>query len=457
MGNADSETRSGRSAGQGVPSGLDRVRQVARQDKEARFTALLHHVSVHRLMLAFDDLKKGAAPGVDGVTWHAYEQDLQANLRDLHARVQSGRYRAKPSRRVYIPKADGRQRPLAVAALEDKIVQRAVTEVLNAIYEADFLGFSYGFRPGRGPHDALDALTAGVYRKRVNWVLDADIRDFFGSLDRDWLGRFLRHRIADERVLRLIMKWLSAGVIEEGRWSDPGQGSPQGAPVSPLLANVYLHYVLDLWAEWWRKRHARGDVIVVRFADDFIIGFQYRDDAGRFLEELRGRLARFGLELHPDKTRLIEFGPHAARLRAARGEGKPETFSFLGLTHICAASRSGRFWIRRKTDTTRLRAKLKQVKAEIMRRRHLPVPEQGKWLRSVITGHQQYYAVPGNISAVNAFRTQATRHWHHALKRRSQKNRLTWTRMNRLAARYLPPSHTRHPFPEQRFAASHPW
>ena len=457
VGNTGSETRPGRSAGKGVSSELDRVRQVARRDKDARFTALLHHVSVHRLMLAFEDLNPRAAAGIDGVTWREYEQNLQENLRDLHGRVQSGRYRASPSRRVYIPKADGRQRPLAIASLEDKIVQRAVTEVLNAVFEADFREFSYGFRPGRSPHKALDALAAGIYRKRVNWVLDADIRDFFGSLDRDWLGRFLRHRIADERVLRLIGKWLAAGVIEEGQWSDTGRGSPQGASVSPLLANVYLHHVLDLWAGWWRKRHARGNVIIVRFADDFIVGFEYQDDAERFREGLRERLAKFSLELHPDKTRLIEFGPHAARVRAARGEGKPETFKFLGFTHICATTRSGRFWIRRKTDTKRLRAKLKQAKAEIMRRRHLPVPEQGRWLASVVTGHQAYYAVPGNYDAVHAFRTQVTRHWHHALRRRSQKTRLTWVRMNRLVTRWLPRTRIVHPFPEQRFAASHPW
>jgi group II intron reverse transcriptase/maturase len=433
------------------------VREVAQRDKEARFTALLHHVTVHRLMLAFDGLKKDAAPGTDGVTWREYERDLHENLRDLHGRVQSGRYRARPSRRVYIPKADGGQRPLAVAALEDKIVQRAVAEVLNAVYEADFLGFSYGFREGRGPHDALDALAAGIYRKKVNWVLDADIRDFFGSLDRDWLGRFLRHRIADERVLRLIMKWLAAGVIEDGKRIDPGRGTPQGSPVSVLLANVYLHHVLDWWADWWRGRHARGDVIIVRFADDFIAGFQYRDDAEAFLEELRGRLAKFSLELHPGKTRLIEFGPHAARLRKARGEPKPETFTFLGLTHICATTKSGRFWIRRVTDKKRLAAKLKQAKAEIMRRRHRPVPEQGRWLASVTRGHQAYYGVPGNYDAVHAFRTQVTRHWHRALERRSQKGQITWTRMNRLATRWLPPTRIVHPFPEQRFAASHPW
>jgi RNA-directed DNA polymerase len=456
VGNTGGDTRPGRSAGPGVSSDLGRVRQVAVRDKEARFTALLHHVSLPRLMMAFEDLNPRAAPGVDGVTWQEYGRDLVANLRDLHERVQSGRYRASPSRRVYIPKADGRQRPLGIASLEDKIVQRAAADVLNAVYEADFLGFSYGFRPGRSPHDALDALAAGIYRKRVNWVLDADIRDFFGSLDRGWLEKFLRHRIADERVLRLVGKWLAAGVMEEGSWTET-QGSPQGAPASPLLANVYLHYVLDLWADWWRKRHAHGDVIIVRFADDFIVGFEYQDDAEAFLAGLRERFAKFSLDLHPDKTRLIEFGRHAARDRAARGDGKPETFQFLGFTHICAASRGGRFWIRRKTDSKRMRAKLKQAKAEIMRRRHLPVPDQGRRLASVIRGHQAYYAVPGNYDAVHAFRTQVTRHWHRALSRRSQKGHVTWTRMNRLVVRWLPPTRITHPFPEQRFAASHPW
>src|SRR6266568_4686724 len=318
-GNTGSETRPGRSAGLSVSSELDRVRQVARRDKEARFTALLHHVTPGRLMLAYQEISPKAAPGVDGVTWEAYGQDLVANLRDLHERVQQGRYRASPSRRAYIPKADGRLRPLGIATLEDKVVQRAVVEVLNAVYEADFLGFSYGFRPGRNPHQALDALTAGIYKKKVNWVLDADIRDFFGQLDRDWLRKFLGHRIADKRVLRLIGKWLAAGVIEDGEWTECDQGSPQGASVSPLLANVYLHYVLDLWAGWWRRSHARGDVIIVRWADDFIVGFEYQEDAERFLAGLRGRFAKFGLELHPGKTRLIEFGRFAARDRAGRG------------------------------------------------------------------------------------------------------------------------------------------
>ena len=455
-GNTAGETRPGRSAGSGVSSELGRVRQVAVRDKEARFTALLHHVSLERLVLAYWDLSPQAAPGVDGETWGAYGQDLVANLRDLHERVQQGRYRASPSRRAYIPKADGRQRPLGIATLEDKIVQRAVAGVLNAIYEADFRGFSYGFRPGRNPHQALDALAAGIFRKKVNWVLDADIRDFFGQLDRDWLDKFLRHRIADERVLRLIGKWLAAGVIEDGAWTESEKGSPQGASVSPLLANVYLHYVLDLWADWWRKRHAHGDVVIVRFADDFIIGFEHNDDADRFLAELRGRFAEFGLELHPGKTRLIEFGRHAARRRTARGLGKPETFDFLGFTHICAKSRNGRFWLKRITISKRMRAKLKQVKDQLTRRMHLPIPEQGRWLASVLRGHMAYYAVPGNIQAVGAFRDQVRRYWRRTLRRRSQKTRINWERMNRIATRWLPRARVMHPFPEARFAATHP-
>jgi group II intron reverse transcriptase/maturase len=430
------------------------VREVARKDKDARFTALLHHVTPGLLLRSFDGLKKNAAPGADGVTWREYERGALPRLAALRDRVQAGKYRAVPSRRVYIPKADGRLRPLGIASLEDKVLQRAVCGVLNAVYETDFRGFSYGFRPGRGQHDALDALAVGL-GKRVNWVLDADVRGFFDHLDREWLMKFLRHRIADERILRLVTKWLNAGVIEDGQWSDSGEGTPQGGSLSPLLANVYLHYVLDLWADWWRKKHARGNVIIVRFADDFIVGFQHQDDAERFLGDLRGRLAKFALELHPEKTRLIEFGPFAARDRKARGEGKPETFSFLGFRHI-ARMTSGRFWVQRITDKKKMAAKLKQVRAEIMRRRHLPVPDQGRWLASVIAGHQQYYAVPGNFNAVKAFRTQVTRHWRHALRRRSQKTRLTWARTDRLASRYLPRTRIIHPFPDQRFAASHP-
>ncbi len=439
-----------------MSSELGRVRQVAVRDKEARFTALLHHVTLSRLWLAYQEISPEAAPGVDGVTWEAYGQNLAANLRDLHERVQQGRYRASPSRRAYIPKADGRLRPLGIVTLEDKIVQRAVVEVLNAVYEVDFRGFSYGFRPGRGPHRALDALAVGIERKKVNWVLDADVRDFFGQLDRGWLMKFLRHRIADERVLRLIGKWLAAGVIEDGEWAESEKGSPQGASVSPLLANVYLHYVLDLWAEWWRKRHAHGDMIIVRFADDFIIGFEHREDAERFLGGLRGRFAEFGLELHPGKTRLIEFGRFAAVNRARRGLGKPETFGFLGFTHICAKSRDGRFWVKRITMAKRLRAKLREVKDQLRRRMHLPGPEQGRWLASVVNGHMAYYAVPGNRAAITAFRDQVTRLWFKSLRRRSQKTRINWTRMHRIATRWLPPPRNTHPYPSVRFAAMHP-
>ena len=438
-----------------MSSGLGRVREVARRDKDARFTALLHHVTPGLLLRSFDGLKKDAAPGADGVTWRDYERGALPRLVALRDRVHEGKYRALPSRRVYIPKADGRLRPLGIASLEDKVLQRAVTAVLNAVYEADFKGFSYGFRPGRSQHDALDALAVGL-GKRVNWVLDADIRGFFDHLDRGWLERFLRHRIADERILRLVMKWLNAGVLEDGQWSDSGEGTPQGGSLSPLLANVYLHYVLDLWVDHWRKTQARGNVIITRFADDFIVGFQYQDDAEKFLGELRGRLAKFALELHPDKTRLIEFGPHAARMRKARGEGKPETFTFLGFRHIARTTRQGRFWVQRITDKKKMTAKLKSVKAELTRRRHLPVPEQGRWLASVIKGHEAYYAVPGNAEAVQAFRYHVTRHWRFALSRRSQKGRVTWERMSRLARRYLPTTRIRHPWPETRFAARYP-
>jgi RNA-directed DNA polymerase len=449
-GNVASETRPGRRAGPVAPSELDRVRQVARRDKDARFTALLHHVSLDRLRAAYRALSPRAAAGVDGVTWEAYGRDLEANLRDLHARLHRGAYRAKPSRRSHIPKADGRQRPLGIAALEDKIVQRAVVWVFSAIYEEDFLGFSYGFRPGRSPHHALDALAVGITRRRVNWVLDADFREAFTSLDHRWLVSFLEHRIADKRVLRLIQKWLSAGAIEDGSWT-PEEGVPQGASVSPLLANVYLHYVLDLWVHQWRRRHARGEVIVVRFADDCVLGFEHRDDAERFWADLRERLARFGLELHPDKTRLIEFGRFAAERRRARGAGKPETFEFLGFTHICAKSRSGRFKLKRVTSKKRMRAKLREVKAELRRRWHLPIPDQGRWLGAVVRGHLNYYAVPDNGEALEAFRTQVTRHWHRALRRRSQRTRLDWTRMSRLVTRWLPPARIRHPWPDARF------
>jgi group II intron reverse transcriptase/maturase len=435
---------------------LERVRQAAERDQGTRFTALLHHVNEESLRLAYQALKRRAAPGVDGVTWRAYGQDLEANLRDLNGRVQRGAYRVKPTRRVYIPKPDGRQRPLGVTALEDKIVQGAVARALNAIYEVDFLGFSYGFRPGRRQHDALDALAVGIQRKKVNWVLDADIRDFFTSLDQSWLGKFLEHRIADKRVLRLIQRWLEAGVVEDESWSEYEEGTPQGAPISPLLANVYLHYVFDQWAQQWRSRQAHGDMVMVRYADDFIVGFQHREDAERFRAELSQRLAKFGLELKAEKTRLIEFGRFAAQNRSARGQGAPETFDFLGFTHACGKTRSGRFALRRSTVGKRVRAKLKEVKDRLKRSLHRPVPEVGRWLESVVRGHLAYYAVPGNIKVVAAFVDQIKRYWLRALQRRSQRTRATWERMRRLADRWLPTPRVLHPYPDARFDARHP-
>ncbi len=436
-----------------APSALDRVRGVARRDKGARFTALLHHVTVERLRHAFQALQKKAAPGVDGVTWQDYAASLEGNLQDLHARLHQGAYRARPSRRVYIPKADGRQRPLGVAALEDKIVQRAVVEVLNAIYETDFLGFSYGFRPGRSQHDALDALATGIETRKVNWVLDADVRGFFDAIDHGWMVKFVEHRIADRRILRLIQKWLSAGVMENGEWAAVGEGTPQGATVSPLLANLYLHYVLDLWVQQWRKRHARGAVIIARWADDFIVGFEHRDDAEQFLEELRARLRRFSLELHPDKTRLIAFGRYAAQRRQERGLGKPETFTFLGFTHICGKTKAGKFQLRRRSDQKRMRRKLQETKLALHRNRHLPIPAQGVWLASVVRGYFAYHAVPTNMHALQAFRTQAERHWLHALRRRGQRHRMNWERLRVISNRWLPKPRILHPWPIDRFHA----
>jgi len=455
-GNTDSETSAGLSAGVGMSSALGRVREVARRDRRARFTALLHHVDRERLLRAYWDLNPRAAAGVDQVTWEEYGQRLEANLDDLHARVQQGRYRAVPARRVYIPKADGRLRPLGIALLEDKVVQRAVVEVLNAVYEEDFTNFSYGFRPGRGAHQALDALLVGITSRRVNWILDADISDFFGSLDHGWLRKFLGHRIADPRVLRLIDRWLTVGVVENGQWTASERGSPQGASLSPLLANVFLHYVFDWWAEHWRRTRTEGDVIIVRYADDFVVGFEHEQEARQFLAELRDRFAQFGLELHPDKTRLIEFGRHAARRRVRRGDGKPDTFDFLGFTHICAKSRKGgAFWVKRITIAKRMRAKLQQLKIELRYRRHWPIQTLGMWLRRVVQGHLNYYAVPGNWSAIRQFRTQLTRHWLRTLRRRSQRGRkLTWAKMNTYVNRWLPPVRILHPFPNVRLAAT---
>jgi len=439
-----------------VEQGLERIRRTARERKQEKFTTLLHHISTEHLEQAFDQLKKSAAPGVDGRTWVDYELNLEGNLEDLHARIHRGAYRALPSRRVYIPKPDGRQRPLAVAAVEDKIVQRAAAAVLNAVYEEDFLGFSYGFRPGRGAHDAMDALVVGIERTKVNWILDADIRSFFDTVSQDWLIRFVEHRIGDRRMIRLIRKWLKAGVLEGGVVTVSEQGTGQGAVISPLLANIYLHYTLDLWAERWRRREATGDVIIVRYADDFIVGFEHEADACRFLQAMRQRLEEFALSLHPEKTRLIEFGRHAAESRKRRGLGKPETFNFLGFTFICGKSRRGKFLIKRKSRGDRMRAKLQAVKQELRRRMHWPIATQGKWLRHVVQGYFNYHAVPTNRHSLVVFRDEILKRWRRTLDRRSQKGHTTWNEMRSLAAQWLPKPLILHPWPNQRFAVTHP-
>ena len=439
-----------------VSQGLAGVRKAAKEHQEMKFTALLHHLTVDLLRESFYALKRKAAPGVDGLTWQEYETGLEGRLVDLHGRVHRGAYRAKPSRRAYIPKGDGRQRPLGVAALEDKIVQQAVVTILNAIYEEDFLGFSYGFRPGRSQHQALDALSYALARKHVNYVLDAYIRGFFDSISHEWMLKFVQHRVADRRILRLIQKWLKAGVMEEGEGKETEMGTPQGAVVSPLLANIYLHYVFDLWVQAWRKKHARGDAIVVRYADDTVLGFQDAEEADRFLEDFRERLGKFGLELHPEKTRRIEFGRYAELNRKQRGEGKPETFDFLGFTHISGKNSKGYFTVKRRTIRKRLRAKLQEIKQQLPRRRHDPVAQTGEWLRSVVQGYFNYHAVPGNLESLGTFRERLIRLWRTQLRQRSQRYCLTWDRLRQLADRWLPQPRVLHPWPMQRFAATHP-
>jgi group II intron reverse transcriptase/maturase len=432
-----------------LPNAKERIRQAASRDKRLRFTTLWHHVyNMEHLPKAYFSLKRDAAPGVDGETWRHYGENLEENLQDLSGRLKRGAYRARPVKRAYIPKADGRQRPLGVTALEDKIVQRTVVEVLNAIYETDFLGFSYGFRPGRSPHDALNALYAGIMTRKVGWVLDADIRGYFDAIDHEWLMKFIEHRVADKRVLRHIKKWLNAGVLEDGAVARGKEGVPQGGSVSPLLANVYLHYVFDLWADQWRRKHGGGDVIIVRFCDDFVVGFQYRKDAERFLVELQARFSEFNLELHKDKTRLIEFGRFAIENRQRQGKGKPETFDFLGFTHICGKNHNGKFSVYRHSIGKRIRGKLMELKIELRRRLHSPVTVVGKWLRVVLLGHYRYYGVPGNSRKLEAFRYHLSRLWYKTLLRRSQRNRLNWERMNRLINRWLPKPRIWHPYPD---------
>jgi group II intron reverse transcriptase/maturase len=434
-----------------MQTALDGIRQTARGRPGAKFTTLMNHIyQPERLHAAYLALKRDAAAGVDGQTWAGYGQDLQANLLDLSDRLGRGGYRPQPVKRAYIDKADGSKRPLGVPALEDKIVQRATVEVLNAIYEQDFLGFSYGFRPGRSAHNALDAVAVGVKIKRVNWILDADLSKFFDTIEHDWLVKFIEHRVADARVVRLIKKWLHAGVLEDGQVTRSEQGTVQGGSISPLLANIYLHYVLDLWGNQWRGRHARGDMVIVRYADDWVAGFERRQDAERFAREVAQRLQGFGLALNATKTRLIEFGRFARDNRKRRGQGKPETFDFLGFTHCCGTTRKGKFMVLRLTSAKRMRAKLHAVKDEMRKRMHRPIAEQGLYLRSVVAGHARYFGVPNNGQRVHAFRFQVVRIWHRTLKRRSQSKQVSWKRMGRIAAHWVPSPRICHPYPDQR-------
>jgi RNA-directed DNA polymerase len=438
-------------------TGLECVRQAARRDRRLRFTALMHHITPQLLMDSFYSIQKNAAAGVDGVTWREYEKILSEWVDELHRMVQVGAFRATPSRRVYIPKADGRQRPLGIASIEDKIVQQAVVTVLGAIYEEDFLGFSYGFRPGRGQHDALDALAVGIKSRKVNWIVDADIRSFFDEIDHGWMLRFLKHRIADQRIIRLIRKWLEAGVIEDRKRIPAERGTPQGAVVSPLLANICLYYVFDLWVQRWRKSPGRGEVIVVRYADDSsVVGFEAVGTARAFLDALQERLAKFGLTLHPDKTRLIEFGRFAVERRRKKGQGRPETFDFLGFTQCWGTDRKGKFQVIRLTAKKRMCATLTSIRKKLYQRRHEPVPVVGAWLHRVMSGYFQYHAVPTNLLRLNGFRAEVCRAWRHALLRRSQRRRLNWPRFNRLTRKYVPPCRVLHPYPEERFFASRP-
>lgn len=434
-----------------VQSALGRIRQAAEEDKQVRFTSLMHHIyNLSTLREAYYGLKREAAAGVDGETWRQYGEQLESNLAELAGRLRRGAYRAKAVLRRFITKEDGRQRPLGITALADKLAQRATVMVLNAIYETDFLGFSYGYRTGRSQHQALDALYLGL-QKKVNWVLEGDISAFFDMMDHEWLIKFVEHRIADQRVVRLIRKWLNAGVLENGEWRCNEEGTPQGGSASPLLANIYLHHVFDLWVQHWRKTKARGEVIVVRWADDFVVGFEHQADAARFHHELAERFAKFKLKLHPEKTRVIEFGRYAAERRQRRGLGKPETFNFLGFTHICGKKRSnGKFTVLRRTMSKRKRVKLKAVKTELRKRMHQSVAEVGKWLRSVVEGHNRYYGVPSNLPSLGSFRCHLSRYWYRTLRRRSQKTRLTWERMVRLIDRWLPWPRLHHPYPERR-------
>jgi RNA-directed DNA polymerase len=439
----------------GTSSAIAWIREVAARNPHRKFTALLHHIYAPAcLERSYAAIRHDTAAGVDGVTWRAYGEQLEEHLRELSDRVKRNAYRAQPVRRVYLPKAGGGRRPIGVPALEDKIVQRAAAEVVGAIYEPEFYGFSYGFRPGRSPHHALDALTVGIETRKVNWVLEADIEGFFDNVNHEHLRGFIEERVADRRVIHLIMKWLHAGVMEEGRHRRQEVGTVQGGSISPLLANIYLHHVFDRWAHTWRKKEARGEVLMVRFADDFVVGFQHEDDARRFRTALEERFTAYGLALHPKKTRIIEFGRYATERREKRGKGKPETFDFLGFTHSSGKTRKGAFAVHRRTMRTRMQRKLREVKEELRRRRKDPLPTQGAYVRAVVQGHVQYYGVPRNSRQISAFRHAVGWLWRRSLCRCSQKGRISWKRMRRLLARWLPPARICHPYPRIRLVVT---
>jgi RNA-directed DNA polymerase len=432
---------------------LQRIGQRAKDKTKEKWTNLLTHIRVPLLAEAYRRLRKDAATGVDGVTWSEYGARLDELLPDLEHRIHRGSYHPQPVRRVHIPKGDHGTRPLGIPSLEDKIVQQAARMVLEPIYEAEFLGLSYGFRPGRSTHKALDALAEAIERK-VSWVLDADIRSFFTTIDHGWMQRFLEHRIGDTRMVRLLMKWMHAGVMEDGELHAVEEGTPQGGIISPLMSNIYLHYVLDLWAVSWRKKRARGEVYLVRYCDDFVMAFQYEQDARAMHEGLTLRLAQFNLELHPDKTRVIRFGRFAQVSQKERGLGKPETFDFLGFTHIAGTNREGKFQLKRRTSRKKRRAKLARLKEEIRRRRHHYVAEQHAWLCSVLAGHYRYYGVPTNYAALAQFRRHVHWTWTRALQRRSQRASWTTARFRAHDDRFpLPAPRIHHPWPAKRFAA----
>jgi len=434
-----------------VDHALNRIRKAVRRDRGKRLTTLWHHVySEATLREAYRKLNPTSSPGVDGQSWQDYGEGLDDRITELSARLKRMGHRPQAVLRKYIPKENGKQRPIGMPVLEDKIIERALVMVLEVIYEEEFENFSYGFRPGRSPHKALDALYMGMISRKINWVLDADLSGYFDAIDHDWLVRMLEHRIADKRVVRYIIRCLKAGVVEDGYWREQGRGSPQGGCISPLLANIFLHYVLDGWVKKWRKTQAKGDVIIVRYADDFVVGFQSQHEARQFYQDLLGRLEKFGLELNEEKTRLIEFGRFAARDRQNRGEGKPETFDFLGFTHICGKDRKGKFQLKRKTMGKRMRGKLRSLKIEMSKRRSYRIPEMGRWLNRVLQGHFNYYGVPGNFRSLKGFRQAVIMLWRRWITRKSQRSKASYRRLYRLANRWLPHASIRHPYPSER-------